>query len=1366
MTFSGTNHTSVVSLATGQALTHFTENSLVSILSEPAIITLQGAPSQILSFVKQGDDLILHPQNSDAVRYQNFFSQADGRQSELFFRDQGSVQQAMFSEGIGDDAQAIVTLKPSWHLLDSEAPVTPYVASTTAVTELPYLSEANRAQTGAADGQAAPVSSSVITADTGTTSDVTPASLSTAKDMSATAIAVTSPVEPLPELTLAPVTGDNAVSYEEGSYGIIFTGSVAHLPDYTPVEITLDGKTFWGNTFQNEWKVEMNPSDVEAIRDGNYTITVSATDENGNGTSLTQDVLLITHYNSSNPRVTANEVTLASAVQHGDSTWYVLSGTMEMPLPLKSFSVQADGARLSENYQGTFDADGRWSVEMRSGDLREGNNSLTFGVMDRAGNWFEQTISVPADLTTPVDGGGTGTPVPLPPEIPPDGGGTGTPVPLPPEIPPDGDPSSPGNGGVTPPASPPPTLIIDRFTGDAVLSADEKLTAQTLSGTMQNLSAGSTLTVLLNAKTYTSTLAADGSWSVNIPAADLQALPVGTSRVSVSFANSAGGITTASKNITVEPSVPPAGEPLPQPVIETPFGDGLMNSAERLHPFTLTGSTGVTGVGQKIDLTIDDVRYTGTVDAEGRWSVLLLPENGFSEGRHEIVLTATDVWGQTGTVSSSFITDTIEPRVTVNELSDNGVIDATEINSPLLISGSGEAGSAIEVTFGSTVFSGTVDQNGSWQFQVPAETLRGMGEGSFNAVARVTDDAGNSRSAATTVEIFASDALPELTLDPVTGDNAVNYEEGSHGIIFTGTAAHLPSYTPVEITLDGKTFWGNTFQNEWKVEMSPSDVEAIRDGNYTITISAMDENGNSTSLTQDVLLITHYNSSNPRVTANEVTLASAVQHGDDTWYVLSGTMEMPLPLKSVSVQADGTFLSENYQGTFDADGRWSVEMRSGDLHEGNNSLTFGVVDRAGNWFEQTISVPADLTTPVDGGDMKTPEPTIDIPFSDGWLNRAEKEEGQTLNGTTGVTGSGQAVTVIIGGKHHLATVSDDGHWSLPLAPETMKTGFGNGQHGIVVTATDATDHTATIKASYQVDACPPKIAFDNLPAGNKIALHAASGEPQISGTGEKGDIVTVRLGEHQWQTSVSSKGTWAVQLESGDSGLPDPGKHTLTASIRDAAGNVNHVSQQVELFNEKAQSGQTNVLMAEESPLDVAALGSSVNGHGSSTDSSRVISVGQASINHGIDGNIDIFGTESRETFSLPSLTQLTHPDNTAGHDTLPVNDMHDMLDFATLGLKTGNVEVIDLNAFTSNSVMPGHRDSLPPAEDAGEALTIKGADGNAITLSTTEGGVWGEDGHRPLDGQQYDLYHDISASNTGSLADILNQNNVHIQIV
>ncbi|MCX2194998.1 hypothetical protein LD112_24115 [Pantoea agglomerans] len=67
--------------------------------------------------------------------------------------------------------------------------------------------------------------------------------------------------------------------------------------------------------------------------------------------------------------------------------------------------------------------------------------------------------------------------------------------------------------------------------------------------------------------------------------------------------------------------------------------------------------------------------------------------------------------------------------------------------------------------------------------------------------------------------------------------------------------------------------------------------------------------------------------------------------------------------------------------------------------------------------------------------------------------------------------------------------------------------------------------------------------------------------------------------------------------------------------------------------------------------------------------------------------------------------------------------------------------------------------------DNASESPTIKDADGNVVTLSNIEGGVWSEDGQRISNGQQYDLYHNASASHEGSLADILMQHNLHLQL-
>ncbi|MFB6327308.1 Ig-like domain-containing protein [Pantoea deleyi] len=1308
MAFSGTDRFTVVSLTGGQPLLRQAQSSSSFNLSEPAIITLQGLPSQIASYQKQGDDLILNLPESDTLRYQHFFTEVAGERSTLLFQQGSLLQQAQFSTETMDDDQAVITLTPALQPVDRANALTPFPANVTAASE-PALSGVSVAENQTQASEKTASGTEGTSGDAAST--LTFAHAAETATLVSTSTAAETDAVVLPALTLDPVNGDNTVSYKEGIYGVIFSGTAAHLPSGTTIELTLDGRVWQGSTWQDQWQVQISDSELKTIKDGNYSITVRAADANGNSTSLSHDLLLITHYNSSNPKVTVNPVTLADAFEYSGETWYVLSGTIDAPLPVKSFMVQVYDTFHWNT--AVIRPDGTWRAEISASELSEGGNNLEFGVLDGAGNWFEQGGYVRADLTTPVD---EGTRVP----------------PVHEENPTDGTP--PPDGGDTPIGAA-PVLVIHSFTGDGVLSAEEKLSAQTFSGTLENMAAGSTVTVLLNGQTYTTALAADGSWSVTLPAADLQVLPVGAGTFSVSFENSVGGTTTASKAIVVDASAPPPGAPVPQPTLDTPFGDGYMNAHERYEPITLRGTTGVTGAGQRIVLSLDGVGHAGTVDSGGNWQVSLtrdqLAEAELNEGSHSLTLTATDLWGRTGVAEATFITDTLDPAVTIKTLSGDGLIDRSEISEPLVIAGSGEAGSTIEVTFGDLRWSDVIGQGGQWQFTVPPETLQAMGEGSYRATATVTDAAGNSGYASSGVEIYASDALPALTLDPVNGDNTVSYKEGIYGVIFTGTAAHLPSGTTIELTLDGRVWQGSTWQDQWQVQISDSELKTIKDGNYSITVSAADANGNSTSLSHDLLLITHYNSSNPKVTVNPVTLADAVQHDGETWYVLSGTLEAPLPLKTFSVQINDTFHWNT--AVIQADGSWRAEISAAELSEGGNNLMFGVLDGAGNWFEQDGYVKADLTTPVTGSGGE-PVPAMDTPFGDGLLSRAEKKEVETLTGTTGTSGSGQTVTVSIGGKHHAATVSDDGHWSLTLTPVMMKTGFGKGQHDIVVTATDAAGHTAVMTTHFQVEACAPKAAAKHL--SDSSPIHAeASHDQRLTATTENEALLTLKPGEHLSQTSVTSQSTHAVQPEITEA------QKSAQSGGRVSAGEAD---------------GHVNVVSDSANPqLRPAAAGQQSPDSGSQAEIAHILSPEPAT--EAVDR---LFGTENRDAFSFTNL--LARQENVAGHDRLPLNESHDALDFAMLGLKAENHPALDLTAFSSHSVTPGQTD-LPALSL--DSLTVKDADGNVVMLSDTEGGVWNPEGVRALDGQQGELYPNGAVSHQGTLADILNPHIQHQQL-
>jgi|GEM_PF-1142284 len=776
-----------------------------------------------------------------------------------------------------------------------------------------------------------------------------------------------------------------------------------------------------------------------------------------------------------------------------------------------------------------------------------------------------------------------------------------------------------------------PVLTIGSFTGDNIVSASEKLTPQTFSGTAQNLAEGTTLTVELNGKTYTTALAADGSWSVAIPAADLQTLPVGDNVVSVSFANSTGGTTTTNNTISVEASEAPPDAPLPQPTLDAPFGDGWLNQDEHDEAYTLTGKTGISGASQQIALTIDGVSYAGTVDEQGNWSVPLsleaMREASFTDGEHSISVTVTDIWGRTGTTTGAFTVDTVAPALTIDSVSDDNVIDATEINEPLLISGTAEAGREITVTFGSESWTGTVDENGQWQFTVPADVLQTMPEGGYSVVASLSDEAGNSRTVSHAVQIYASDALPALAIDPISGDDAVSYKEGVYGVEITGTSAHLASGTLIELTLDGKSWTGYVNNNVWLVKIDDTDLATIKDGSYSVSVSATDGSGNTTSASRDLLLISHYNSSNPLVTTNELTLADVTYQNGEPIYTVTGTLETKFPLTQFAVKGD----IESYRtGTLNADGSWSVQLNSQDIHteQGLNTLVFGVQDGAGNWFEQLIYVSTDLITPVTpggggaevplppvdnptdgttpgtdnpgsgtvppetgGGAIATPKPSISTPFGDGWLNRQEKIDGDTLSGTTGVSGSGQKVTVNISGTNYLATVGDDGKWSLALtSDQLMGKEFTTGKHWINVYATNSEGETGKASAWFFTDVSTPHVAIN---AGRDEVINlrttGANGTTLV-GTGDAGDALTVTLGPLSWHVTVDSGGIWQVAVTPQQAQQLQAGDYTLTASISDTAKNVGTASLNVVVISGEDLPHVTIDSFSGDNRIDLTAI--------------------------------------------------------------------------------------------------------------------------------------------------------------------------------
>ncbi|WP_338511250.1 Ig-like domain-containing protein [Erwinia aphidicola] len=158
-------------------------------------------------------------------------------------------------------------------------------------------------------------------------------------------------------------------------------------------------------------------------------------------------------------------------------------------------------------------------------------------------------------------------------------------------------------------------LAINPVSVDGYLNAEEAAQPLTISGTSANYTAGTQLTVAIGGASYLATVQADGSWSVTLPQNVVADFTDGTLPIVVSGPDAAGVTQTSSSSLVV------IVDTLPVVAVNPPFGDGALNAQEATATQNITGSTGVTGDGQTVTLTLNGTTYTGIVAADGSWSV-------------------------------------------------------------------------------------------------------------------------------------------------------------------------------------------------------------------------------------------------------------------------------------------------------------------------------------------------------------------------------------------------------------------------------------------------------------------------------------------------------------------------------------------------------------------------------------------------------------------------------------------------------------------------------------------------------------------------------------------------------------------------
>ncbi|MCQ8855900.1 Ig-like domain-containing protein, partial [Escherichia coli] len=206
---------------------------------------------------------------------------------------------------------------------------------------------------------------------------------------------------------------------------------------------------------------------------------------------------------------------------------------------------------------------------------------------------------------------------------------------------------------------------------------------------------GQTLTVTLNGTNYQTTVQADGSWSLTLPASDLTALANNGYTLTATVSDLAGNPCCASKGVTVDTTAPVIS-------FNTVAGDDVINRVEHTQAQIISGTATGAVAGDRLVVTIAGQQYVTSTDASGNWSVGVPASviSALAQGNVTITATVTDSAGNSGTASHTVSVALGAPILSINTIAVDDIINATEKGADLAISGSSNqpAGTQITVT--------------------------------------------------------------------------------------------------------------------------------------------------------------------------------------------------------------------------------------------------------------------------------------------------------------------------------------------------------------------------------------------------------------------------------------------------------------------------------------------------------------------------------------------------------------------------------------------------------------------------------------------------------------------------------------------
>jgi len=1018
------------------------------------------------------------------------------------------------------------------------------------------------------DGQTYSVTATVTDAAGNATSDVTSSEL------------VIDTTAPTPTISVNDVTLDNILNATEAGANVTITGTTTGTQAGDTVTLVVNGQTYTGTVDgSGNFSISVAGSDLAADSDQTIAASVSTTDTAGNtGTGIDTQAYTV---DTTPPNLTITSVaddTGASATDKitKDNT-LTISGTTE---PGATVNIYDNGTLI-----GTVIAAPDGSYSFTTPVLPDGSHTLTAAATDSAGN-----------TSAPVNAG-TWT--------------VDTAV----------------------------TITITAIAGDTLTVTDrsglydstERAAGPVIISGTTTAEVGQTVVLTLNAKNYSATVQAGGTWSVDLGTTDSQALNHGsTYAITASVQDLAGNTAISSGDVTLDV------------LIATPDVPTVVSQTTASKTPTITGSARkVIGVssyvpledGDTLTILVNGVTVTATIDSNqpngtnlpglsynpttNAWSLTTDASFNFVDGTYNVAVTATSGTDSKSDISTGeLIINSQPPTIAIDPISINDIINGAEKSQSLTLSGTttAEVGSTVTLTgpdgisYTATVLAGLGGAANHFSVTAPSSSVSSFTDGAKTLSASVTNQYGltgtdthnyavDSTAPAAPVITLAKDNVGSITSDVL--DNGVTDDTLPQLVITAEPGTTVKIYSNGQLV--GTATEDPLNPGTYTLELTA----ALADGAHSFVAVATDPAGNASPNSSSFDITVDTVAPVVTISVNDVTadnVLNAAEAGGNV--TITGSTTGTKTGDTVTLTING----QTFTGTVDASGNYSISVPGSDLAADSDTTIAASVsstDTAGNTGTATDTQAYTVDTVAPALTI-----TVDSVTTDNVLNAAEAGGTVAVTGTVTGAQAGDTVTLVINGKNFTGTVDASGNFSINV-PGSDLVADSDKTIAASVSSTDTAGNTGTASANkaYTVDtvAPAPAITLNSVTPDNALNAAEAGGTVAITGavTGaQTGDTVTLVINGQNFTGTVDASGNFSINVPGSD--LAADSDTTIAASVSstDAAGNTGTASANQAYTVDTVAPSPTLAVddVTVDNVLNAAEAGGTVNITGTTTD--------------------------------------------------------------------------------------------------------------------------------------------------------------------